>query len=124
MILNFKKIDKECRSLVRILNKIPGIRTIESCCGHGKFRYEIFFVSKTINNLYAIARCVDIRYGGSSDWRCEVHDTDCYKKPVIFSLNSGDKKGIKTYREARILAKSIRKVLKSGIHKKIFDKRF
>lgn len=109
--------------MVRILNKIPGIKTTESCCGHRKFRYEIFFISKAIKNLYVIARSIDIRYGGSSNWRCEVHDTDLCKRPVIFSLNSGDKKGIKAYREAHILAKSIRKILKSGIHKKIFDKK-
>jgi tRNA(Phe) wybutosine-synthesizing methylase Tyw3 len=36
-------IDKECIILCESLNKIKGIRTTESCCGHGRDPFKIWF---------------------------------------------------------------------------------
>ena len=35
-------MDEECIALCVAMNKLPGISTIESCCGHGKYPYRDF----------------------------------------------------------------------------------
>ena len=42
-------IDPECASLCRAINGIAGLTTIESCCGHGKSEFHIWF--KVIGKL-------------------------------------------------------------------------
>ena len=36
-------MDNECIKLCEALNKLEGIETVESCCGHGKGDYHIWF---------------------------------------------------------------------------------
>jgi hypothetical protein len=36
-------IDKECLNLCLAMNRLPGIFTFESCCGHGKSPFHIWF---------------------------------------------------------------------------------
>ena len=36
-------MDKECIALCNAINKIPGLRTIESCCGHDEREYRIWW---------------------------------------------------------------------------------
>ena len=109
--MNYRKIDKECRCLVRALNKIPGIKTIESCCGHIDREFSIWFTAKTIKNLYVIARCLDRRYCGPEGWSCIVEDTDLTERPVVFRLTSGDIRDFKACVQASLLAKAIEYIL-------------
>ena len=37
------EMDPECVRLCDAMNALPVIRTTESCCGHGKSPYRIFF---------------------------------------------------------------------------------
>jgi len=46
-----EKIDKECISLCNTLNSIPGIKTFESCCGHGEAPFRIWFTAEKIEDL-------------------------------------------------------------------------
>jgi hypothetical protein len=41
-------LDKECLDLCVALNRLDGIRTTSSCCGHGKDPYMIWFRAKDI----------------------------------------------------------------------------
>lgn len=52
-IIPYDEIDKEIVELCRALNSIDGIETIESCCGHGKEKCQIYF---TINNINLLNR--------------------------------------------------------------------
>jgi hypothetical protein len=57
-------IDIECRSLVSAINFLPGIKTIESCCGHGNTPFHIWFEVTDYNarGLITLARCTSPRY--------------------------------------------------------------
>src|SRR5437870_3675057 len=36
-------LDEECLEICQAMNSLPGIITVESCCGHGTDPYRIFF---------------------------------------------------------------------------------
>jgi len=38
-----REIDAEARPLIFALNRLPGITTVESCCGHGSEHFRIWF---------------------------------------------------------------------------------
>jgi hypothetical protein len=44
-------IDQECLPLCDAINRISGIDTFESCCGHGDNPFRIWF---SVNNLEAL----------------------------------------------------------------------
>ena len=94
--------DKECVALCKAINRFPGIRTTQSCCGHGETRYAIWF---RVNNLEALPPLLyffDGCHCGSYDWRVIVY-TDCAMSPVVFEAE--DPVGKKAYKEARVIAK-------------------
>ena len=78
-------VDKECVDLCMALNYLPGISTIESCCGHGERPYHIWFTTKYLRSLprllYWFARCHCGFYG----WKIIVR-TDCAMSPVTFMI--------------------------------------
>ena len=59
-------IDPECVDLCRVLNNLPGIATFESCCGHGKTSYRIWFTAQSIDNLTPIILTIQKGY------RCRI----------------------------------------------------
>jgi len=48
-------MDKEVINLCDALNKLPGVRTVESCCGHGKQPFRIWIKVKDLSNLPPVA---------------------------------------------------------------------
>ena len=74
-------MDKECIPLCDALNSLPNVETIESCCGHCKDRFRIFFKCKNPYSLSVIARVFNRRYSGTKlQWIIEVetHDNGGY----------------------------------------------
>ena len=61
-------MDPECIPICTAMNNLPGIRTVESCCGHGERPHWIFFLAETIDSLCPILRAAE-----SSDWKVEVY---------------------------------------------------
>ncbi|MBR4404932.1 MAG: hypothetical protein IKW84_08990 [Bacteroidaceae bacterium] len=59
-------MDKECIEVCNALNKLPGVETTESCCGHCKNPYRIWFKSVNTYSLGVIARAFDRRYSGTN----------------------------------------------------------
>lgn len=59
-------MDKECVAICDALNALPGVETIESCCGHFKNSYRIWFGSVNPYSLAIIARVFDRRYSGTN----------------------------------------------------------
>jgi hypothetical protein len=55
-------MDEECIPLCNALNAVKGIVTTESCCGHGKSHFRIWFKATSFRGLFFVARCVDRRY--------------------------------------------------------------
>lgn len=74
-------MDVECVALCNVLNTLPGIETRESCCGHLKDRYSIWFHCENIDTLSRLARCVERNY---SDGKWEVLVDSCDTSPRGF----------------------------------------
>lgn len=55
-------MDKECIPICNALNSLPGVMTTESCCGHCKEPYRIWFDTRDPYSLAVLARSVDRRY--------------------------------------------------------------
>lgn len=62
-------MDAECVLLCMKLNELPGVQTTESCCGHYKDTYKIFFDCDDFVSLGILTRCADKRY---SDGKWEI----------------------------------------------------
>lgn len=76
-------MDPECVPLCDAMNQVPGIRTHESCSGHGKTPFRVYFTAESLaalpRLLYYFAGC----HCGFSDWRVRVK-TDCAMSPAVF----------------------------------------
>lgn len=68
--------------------------TVESCCGHGRQPYRIFFFADTFEALTIVAYCVAGCHSGAYDWRV-IARTDCTPQPVSFMIEgpAGDYEG-------------------------------
>lgn len=108
-----KYMDKECIELCNILNKLPGITTTESCCGHGKDSFQIFLkVNKKINaGLFILARSLSNRYWKYGHlWKLEVIVGDVFRNqrlPINYYLHSGNIKGKQAYKQSQSLVNNI-----------------
>lgn len=81
-------MDKECIELCKLLNTLPTVITTESCCGHCKNRYMVFFYCDSIEVLSRLARAVDRNY---SDGNWELLVDSCDTNPYgCFWLRSKD----------------------------------
>lgn len=126
------KMDKECLVLCNALNSIKGVRTTESCCGHSKHAFCVWF---DVDMRYAtclnlLSRVLDRNYGGFEKiyggmfypvWSCMPACSDIYKKNKIgFYLTSGNLKGPKAYRQSVAIAHNIYNHLENQSYKKAF----
>jgi len=82
---NHKGIDKECVELCKAMNLFPGIQTVESCCGHGKDSYRIWFIPKSLSCLPELLYWFDGCHCGLYGWKCIV-TTDCGMSPASFKI--------------------------------------
>lgn len=98
------KIDKECRILCEALNKIKGINTIESCCGHGKKEYNIWFRADNLDCLPDLLYWFDSCHCGYYGWTV-IARTDCGKNPTYFNITR--KIGKEAYEESKEIARLI-----------------
>jgi hypothetical protein len=57
-------LDAECKALCIALNRLPGLVTESSCCGHGKAPFRIWFrvTDFEARGLVTLARCTCPRY--------------------------------------------------------------
>lgn len=92
------RLDPECLALCVALNKLPGITTFSSCCGHGREPYRIWF---DVARLAALQPVVLLAADCTRRW--QVIASDCLLAPICFVLEGppGD------YVGAESLARSI-----------------
>ena len=97
-------LDPECVALCDALNRLPGVRTTESCCGHGEAPFWIWFMVRRLRDLprpvYWFASC----HCGCRGWRV-VASTDCAMSPVLFMV--AGPVGAEGYAQASKIAKLI-----------------
>lgn len=68
-------MDKECISLCKKLNSLNDVQTYESCCGHLKECYSIFFFCYSFERLAKLYRCINRNYSDGK-WELLVDGTD------------------------------------------------
>lgn len=68
-------MDEECIALCDKLNSLSSIETTESCCGHCKEPYMIFFNCDDFIRLGKLYRCVNRNYSDGK-WRIECYCSD------------------------------------------------
>ena len=121
-------MDKECLELCDAMNALPGIRTIESCCGHSGSPFSIFFRVVEDNNkgLFFLTRCVDRRYWKYGYlWKIELGVGDMFyntknpsevpyssdaipnELPIEYRLFSGPIVGEDAYAQAKSLVENM-----------------
>ncbi len=100
-------LDPEVRPLVEAMNRFSGITTIESCCGHGKEPFRIWFVADDLEDLPPLLWSLDGCHCGVYGWSVMAR-TDCTADGVRFYVQSPGR-GAKAYGEADHIARSINK---------------
>ena len=68
-------MDEQCIELYYLLNSLPDTETYESCCGHGKEPYMMFFRCGSIDVLTRLGRAVNKNYS-DGNWEIVVDSTD------------------------------------------------
>ena len=92
-------MDIECIPLCDAINKLPGLRTTDSCCGHNKKPFNIWFEAEDLKYLPALLYWFDNCHCGFCGWRVLVR-TDCAMSPVYFNIEGN----IGVYNEANAIA--------------------
>lgn len=82
------EIDRDIVNIVKVMNKFPGIRTVESCSGHGERPVSIFFVPETIDALPPLLYYFDWCHSGVT-WPVHIL-TDCGASHVTWMVESKD----------------------------------
>jgi len=104
-------LDSEVLLLCTALNMIPGIRTFESCFGHGKNPLRIWFHSAAESSLVVVAYASAWCHAGVQGWKV-LAETDCSLNGIRYVLESNSV-GCLAEREANRVALSIKETLES-----------
>lgn len=78
-----ENMDKECVKLCDILNSIPSVNTFESCCGHLKDRFSVWFFCNDTVAISRLGRSVDRNYSDGK-WELLVDSTDTHPTGVFW----------------------------------------
>ncbi len=105
------RLDPECLALCEALNSIPSLETHESCCGHGRDSFRIWFRVHRLRNLFVVLRAIERRYCGPPEWRCEGYCGDMEEYAVSFELTSRSVVGEEAYLQSRLIAGNIGEIL-------------
>jgi hypothetical protein len=105
------KMDPECIAICDAVNRIPGLRTTESCCGHGEHPFRVFFSIQNLQDLAPLLFYIDSCHIGFN-WNCKSR-TDCAMQPAYFFLES-EVMGQKAYDQANEIADAINDFMDDG----------
>jgi len=111
-MLKENDIDQECVALCDAINKYPGIRTVESCCGHDKTPYRIWFRidGLGLTTLPALLYWFDGCHCGFCDWTVTV-STDCGMSLPTFEI----KGPVGAFSQAEAIARLINDFVDDGL---------
>ena len=105
------QIDPDCLVLVESMNRLPGIHTTCSCCGHGKTSFRIWFKAQSLHALRALLYWIDGCHSGAYGWSV-IASSDCVMCPTYFAVqaslynsDTGERREYEELREdARVIA--------------------
>lgn len=79
-------MDEHCIRICDKLNTLPGVETIESCEGHGKHAFNVWFDCTDINSLNFIMFMFSKRYSSyGQNWNVMLADSD-NRNPKIMNF--------------------------------------
>ena len=113
--MNISELDAPCVKLCQAINRIPGLRTTQSCCGHGKRPFIIWFEVIDPKNLPILLYYCDPCHVGFH-WHCKV-TTDCAMSTPTYRIES-QSKGKKAYKEATMIAEKLEGLFPLGSHRR------
>ena len=70
---NEQPIDYEIRELIEYMNRVDGIRSVNSCCGHGEMPCQIWFKA---DNIECVTRFIHKYLYCNPNWRIVLSVTD------------------------------------------------
>lgn len=85
------------------INLLHGLRTIESCCGHGEHPFWIWLRADDVASLMPLNYWIDRCHSGLDGWRLTV-DTDCSHEPESVKFRLEGPTDAAGYEEARLIA--------------------
>lgn len=68
--VRYEEVDPPCHTIVRALNTLEGIRTVECCCGHGERHYWVCFLADSKESLVPILQAVHELF--PTTWKVQV----------------------------------------------------
>jgi hypothetical protein len=77
-------LDQEILGLCQAMNEVPGIQTVESCCGHGDRPVRVWFTARSLEDLPALLYWFSSCHSGQYGWQV-IARTDCSQSPVVFT---------------------------------------
>lgn len=115
------RMDEECIRLCDAMNAVNGIITTESCCGHGKTPFCIWFKAISFKGLFFVSRCIDKRYFKHC-WDYSVSVGDVVRNEVLPTVFRWSRKviGDEAYKQADDLVMNMNLHLNHKNFKKCF----
>ena len=101
-------IDLKCIEICNLLNRLPNTYTYESCEGHGKYPYWIFFRCYSIEVLSRLGRIVSPNYS-DGNWEIVLDSTDTQPRGCFWLRT-------KTILPDDVLNKSLDNLIKSNLY--------
>ena len=99
-----QEMDPEARILVLAMNKLPGIHTFESCCGHGRDQFRIWFEAESHRHVAVLKDVIETcEWPQGERWTIESWQA----LPGQYILRSTDTTPA-TYGQSRMIAWSVR----------------
>lgn len=83
VVLPVDDMDGECVPLCELLNSLPAIQTFESCSGHLKDRFSVWFFCDSIEVLSRLGRATERNYSDGK-WEVVVDSTDTHPYGVFW----------------------------------------
>jgi len=96
-------LDPECRLLCEAMNAVPGIRTVESCSGHGDTPFRVYFLADSLDALPELLAAVGVhgRSAGVGVVSAPVQSERCSETPPVSALGIRRRVAVGTRVESR-----------------------
>ena len=105
-------LDPECVGLVRALNLLPGVRTFESCCGHGESRFRVWLRTNRVRPVDPLLGVLP--HTEAAGWSCEVSVSGDGKRSDY--LIESQSIGADAYLQAEQIADAMLDAIKESDH--------
>ncbi len=69
-------MDKQVIEFCNKINSLPGLKTYDSCSGHGKKKYYIAFTADKVESIFPLSYAIDPCHSGVVGWKIIV-SSDC-----------------------------------------------